>query len=82
MPAPRVDPLSQRLLVQVLRRALDLHLHQPQDRTAERRVRAIVLRNPKSALSSHVRHNLGRARREALDAILTRADARSLVSDD
>jgi len=51
------------------------------DRTAERRVRAIVQRNPKSALSSHVRHNLGKHRRVALDAILIRADARSLIEE-
>ena len=77
MPAQRVDPLSQRLLVQVLRRALDLHLYQPRDRTAERRVVAVVRRNPHSALSSHVLHNLGERRRVALTAILARADARS-----
>lgn len=72
MPAPRVDPLSQRLLVQVLRRAIDLYLFQPRDRTAERRVLSLVHRNPHSALSSHVTHNLGERRRAALAAILAR----------
>jgi hypothetical protein len=73
MPATRVDPLSQRLLVQVLRRTIDLYLYQPHDRTAERRVVDIVNRNPTSARSSHVQHNLGAHRRAALVAILERA---------
>jgi hypothetical protein len=61
----------------VLRRAIDLYLNQPYDRTSARRVRAIVDRNPHSALSSHVQHNLGERRRVALTAILARADTRS-----
>ncbi len=58
-----MDKLPQRVLVHDLKRAIDLI---PRDRQAVKRVRQLVKENPRSARSTHVVRNLGRARAETL----------------
>lgn len=65
-----LERLSQRRLTAELRRALDLNRHDD--------VRRLARENPRGAASTHVRHNLGRARARALGQVIA-TDARSFT---
>lgn len=82
MPAARRDPISQRVLVPTLKRAIDLYLYQDRDHGAAARIREIVARNPHSALSTHVLHNLGAERRAVLLPLLHEPNSFAIEIDE
>ena len=72
------DAMSQRRLVYELKIAIDRAIRMPQPRYMEAVLR-LVDRDPHAAASTHVRYNLGVARRTWVDALLvTREEGHSL----
>ena len=66
------DPLSQRSLLRQMKAVIDLILHDERPRVREyarRRLIALAWENPTATRSTYVQYNLGKARREVLDAM-------------
>jgi hypothetical protein len=61
------DKLSQRALVYELKHAIDRVMRRPWDSQAQQHLMRLIVENPHSVRASHVRYNIGRARREFLD---------------
>jgi hypothetical protein len=67
MPRRKLDQISQRTLVYVMRREIDLV---PRDPGAIKRLYLLVDANPRSFVSTHVLHNIGKARCEKLSRLM------------
>lgn len=75
-----IDRLSQERLVYELRVAIDRCVRRPWDTRARGALRRLLADNPRSATSTHVTYNLGKARAGWLRQFAA-TDARSSVPD-
>ncbi len=64
------DRLGHRALVYELKHAIDRCMRRPWDTVAQGHLDDLIAQNPRSVRASHVLYNIGRARRDWLEAPL------------